>query len=135
MDDLSPNERRICKELTEKMLSRNICKAFDHPINELDENVPDYYQKIKNPMDLGTVNRKLNNKMYRNVAEWISDVETIWLNAMKFNKEGTPFHLIALEMQSWFRKQVSKQAWNTKTGITDIKDAIDGLLIHIHRHS
>lgn len=132
MDEMAPNERKICKELTERMLARAICKPFCHATND---NGADSCQKINNPMDLGTVYRKLNNKMYRNVPEWIDDVETIWTNAIRSNKEGNPVYLIALEMQSWFRKQVAKQAWNNKTGIIDITNSIKELLQHINLQS
>jgi len=55
---------------------------------------------------------RIETKRYQKVSEWVSDVELIWENAITYNADGSPLHLIALEMQQWFRKRISAAPWN-----------------------
>ena len=41
---------------------------FDHPVER--NTVPDYYNVVKKPMDLGTIKNKLSRKQYANPGEF-----------------------------------------------------------------
>ncbi|KAJ3058202.1 Transcriptional activator spt7, partial [Podochytrium sp. JEL0797] len=47
--------------------------------------VPDYYDVIKNPMDLGTMTKKLQNLDYNSKDEFAADLSLIWTNCISFN--------------------------------------------------
>lgn len=46
---------------------------------------PDYYQIIKNPMDLGTVGKKLKALQYTSKKEFSDDLYLIWSNCMTYS--------------------------------------------------
>lgn len=46
---------------------------------------PDYYNIIKHPMDLGTMTKKLKLLTYKSKAEFVADLDLIWLNCLKYN--------------------------------------------------
>ncbi|KAI8908251.1 hypothetical protein DFJ77DRAFT_474363 [Powellomyces hirtus] len=46
---------------------------------------PDYYDVIKNPMDLGTMTTKLERHQYTSKKEFADDLALIWNNCMQYN--------------------------------------------------
>lgn len=43
----------------------------------------DYPELIPNPMDLGTILNKLNNKQYENIEEFLDDFELIYKQTLQ----------------------------------------------------
>jgi transcriptional activator SPT7 len=71
---------------------------FLNPVKKKD--APDYHHIIKNPMDLGTMTKKLKNFTYKSKREFVDDLYQIWKNCLKFN--SSPDHIFrkhALYMQ------------------------------------
>lgn len=48
-----------------------------------------YYDEIKNPMDFGTIQAKLNSGEYRTMEDFAKDVELIFANCRQFNPPTT----------------------------------------------
>jgi len=48
---------------------------------------PDYYTFIKQPMDLGTMTKKLKSLQYKSKAEFVYDLNLIWDNCLKYNQD------------------------------------------------
>lgn len=46
----------------------------------------DYYTIIKNPMDMGTIKKRLENSYYWNAQECIQDFSTMFTNCYIYNK-------------------------------------------------
>lgn len=49
----------------------------------------DYPTIVKTPMDLGTVQTKLNNGQYLYVEDMIDDIQLIWDNCKLYNSPGS----------------------------------------------
>ncbi|CAH7686106.1 Bromodomain-containing protein, partial [Phakopsora pachyrhizi] len=47
--------------------------------------VPDYYDIIKHPMDLGTVLKKFKSGAYKNKVVYTKDLKLIWANCLVYN--------------------------------------------------
>ena len=56
---------------------------FMEPIKR--KEVADYYEIITNPMDLGTIRRKITAGFYSNSEEFLSDVKLIYENSLEYN--------------------------------------------------
>ena len=79
-------ELTFAKETTDKLYDHPIISIFFNlPVDPERENVPDYFDVIKNPMDLGTVKDKLKSQQYNSVEEWKADIELIWNNAITYH--------------------------------------------------
>lgn len=52
-------------------------------------NLTDYPTIVKNPMDLGTVQKKLKNEKYKFVEEFFDDIQLIWDNCKLYNLAGS----------------------------------------------
>jgi len=80
---------------------------FHAPVNAIDLNIPDYHEVIKHPMDLGTVDKRIDNYFYRSVKECIHDINTIFINCYVYNKVGTDIVHMAKELEKMFLAKLS----------------------------
>ncbi|KAL6250220.1 Transcriptional activator spt7 [Rhinocladiella similis] len=86
------------KVLTELKAHTEHSFPFLNPVKKKD--APDYYLVIKQPMDLGTMTKKLKQLAYKSKKEFVDDLSQIWKNCLKFN--SNPDHVFrkhALFMQ------------------------------------
>lgn len=90
---------KACRDITKKIYNYPIAKYFRQPVDEKNDNAPGYYEKIKRPMDLGTVLKKLDQNGYKNLREWKEDMNLIWNNSLEYNHPDTPIHWIAQELK------------------------------------
>jgi len=80
---------------------------FHAPVNAVDLNIPDYHDVIKHPMDLGTVDKRIDNYFYRSVKECIHDINSIFINCYVYNKVGTDITHMAKELEKLFLAKLS----------------------------
>ncbi|XP_056237619.1 ATPase family AAA domain-containing protein 2-like isoform X1 [Seriola aureovittata] len=80
--------RLFLRDVTNRLSQDKRFKAFTKPV-DLDE-VPDYAEVIKKPMDLSTVLSKIDLHQYRTVKEFLQDVDLIWQNALEYNPDRDP---------------------------------------------
>ncbi|KRZ28429.1 Transcription initiation factor TFIID subunit 1 [Trichinella pseudospiralis] len=78
--------------------------AFHSPVDV--RKVRSYYDKIKNPMDLGTMEMKAKRHQYHSLIDFFNDIHKIRDNSMLFNGPASPFTLKASEIVSLARKLV-----------------------------
>ena len=71
------------------MGEHNEAYDFKTPVDWKGMNLTDYPAIVKHPMDLGTVEKKLNDNKYRTVEEFIDDVQLIWDNCKAYNEAGS----------------------------------------------
>lgn len=66
---------------------------------------PDYHLYVKQPMDLGTMTKKLKGLQYKSKAEFVTDLNLVWDNCLKYNRDaGHPLRRMATGM----RKEAEK---------------------------
>ncbi|XP_055350949.1 protein cbp-1-like isoform X2 [Paramacrobiotus metropolitanus] len=63
--------------------------AFRVPVNPQELNIPDYFDIIKNPMDLSTMQKKLEAGDYEDPWQFIDDMYLMFNNAWIYNRKGT----------------------------------------------
>ena len=59
--------------------------AFLEPVDWEALEIPDYPTIVTRPMDLGTVQRQLDQGKYAFVLDVAADVDLVWTNAMLYN--------------------------------------------------
>ncbi|KAI8631026.1 Bromodomain-containing protein [Xylariaceae sp. FL1651] len=75
--------------------------TFLNPVNRGE--VADYYNVITSPMDLSTIEDKLEHDLYDAPKDLVSDLRLIFSNCRKYNDAGTVYSKCAakLEMHMW----------------------------------
>ncbi|KAG7317303.1 hypothetical protein KOW79_019601 [Hemibagrus wyckioides] len=81
---------------------------FQAPVDAVKLNLPDYYKIIKNPMDMGTIKKRLENSFYWNAQECIQDFNTMFTNCYIYNKPGDDIVLMAEALEKLFLQKISE---------------------------
>lgn len=78
--------------------------VFNSPVDPVELGLPDYFEVIEKPMDLGTVKKQLDNGVYKTLPEARDDVNLTFDNAMLYNPEASVVWNMAKELKDKFTK-------------------------------
>jgi len=96
----------LLKTIMRQVWKHSYAWPFHHPVDVVKLNLPDYYDIIKKPMDLGTIKKQLENQEYYSAKECIEDFNRIFENCYTYNKPGEDVVLMAQELQKFFQDKV-----------------------------
>jgi len=77
---------------------------FAHPVNR--DEVADYYDVITEPMDLSTMETKLEGDQYNTPEDFVRDAKLIYDNCRKYNNETTPYAKSANKLEKYMWQQI-----------------------------
>ncbi|CAO3686201.1 unnamed protein product [Rhizopus stolonifer] len=104
----SPKVMKYClqtvKEL-KKQKYRHMSFPFLYPVDHVVLNIPDYPTIVKNPMDLSTIEQKLNKNEYKSPDEFAADVNLMFDNCYLYNPPQLPIHGMAKQFQALFKEK------------------------------
>ena len=95
----------LLRKIVEHRSNREI---FNSPVDVVALNIPKYRDIIKQPMDLGTIRRKLENQKYTHHTMFADDVHLVFENARTFNPKTHPVHEAATDLLSNFQTEYFK---------------------------
>ena len=78
--------------------------VFNSPVDPVELGLPDYFEVIDKPMDLGSVKKQLENGVYKTLPEARNDVNLTFDNAMLYNPENSVVWNMAKELKDKFMK-------------------------------
>lgn len=106
---LSSSEKRFCSNTLNALMKHERSLAFLQPVDPVLLNIPDYFDIIKRPMDLSTIQRKLQNGEYHTVDDFCADVRLMFDNCHLYNNPGDPVTLDAKELERTFNQCLAKR--------------------------
>jgi len=83
------------KLIDELMKNRYLSAPFCEPVDWEALEIPDYPEKIKNPMDLGTIRKKILESRYDMLGEIWTDIDLVWDNCRIYNGPYNPITIKA----------------------------------------
>lgn len=90
---------------------------FREPVVPSEDGVPDYFDKVKRPMDLNTVKSKMDRKEYKTDDEFLADVRQIFDNCFLYWQKGDPMYLAGEKLKKTFEEKYSHMhKWIAKMG-------------------
>lgn len=95
----------LCEALLKKLLSHSSATPFLVPVDPIAHHAPDYHVIITQPMDLGTVMKKLRYGEYGNLRAFRDDVLLVFTNAFKYNPPQHVVHELAKSLQTVFDEE------------------------------
>lgn len=95
---------KICKEITAELRAFPGACLFNEPVKQDHPDLRNYYKKIRNPQDLGTILERLERGEYTEVKAWEKDINQVWLNAESFHGKESYVTFIAHHMSARFQK-------------------------------
>lgn len=102
------NLKEKCLPILKTLQNHAHAWVFATPVDPVELGLPDYFDIIKKPMDLGTINRKIDTGGYHTIEDFSSDVRLTFENAMTYNEEGSVVHGMAKEMKEKFNEERQK---------------------------
>lgn len=75
---------------------------FKKPVDAVKLKLPDYHTIIKQPMDFGTIKKRLNNKYYWSASECLDDFRLVFRNCVIYNKPDQDIVLMSKTLQTVF---------------------------------
>lgn len=94
-------------KLIENLQRRDNYKFFCEPVNP--DDVPGYTDVIKTPMDFGTMQRKVDDRLYSHMDDFKTDFQLVVSNAMTFNPEGTLYYNEAKRIAAWGNRAIERE--------------------------
>ncbi|SNX83669.1 uncharacterized protein MEPE_02376 [Melanopsichium pennsylvanicum] len=94
-------------KLVENLQRRDSYKFFCEPVNP--DDVPGYNDVIKLPMDFGTMQRKVDDRLYSHMDEFKADFQLVISNAQTFNPEGTLYYNEAKRIGTWGSRAIERE--------------------------
>lgn len=94
-----------CRALLERLMKHKHGWVFNQPVDTEGLGLHDYFDIIKNPMDLGTVKSRLETNLYKSPKEFAEDVRLTFQNAMTYNPKGQDVHMMAEQLAKIFEEK------------------------------
>uniref|UniRef100_A0A672T9R0 Bromodomain PHD finger transcription factor n=1 Tax=Sinocyclocheilus grahami TaxID=75366 RepID=A0A672T9R0_SINGR len=88
------------KRILRSLQSHKMAWPFLEPVDPND--APDYYGIIKEPMDLSTMEERIQKRFYSKLTEFVADVTKIFDNCRYYNPSDSPFYQCAEFLESFF---------------------------------
>jgi hypothetical protein len=94
-----------CETVLKKLMTQKYSHIFNVPVDVVKLQIPDYFDIIKTPMDLGTVQKKLESGSYTSPSDFAADVRLTFNNAMTYNPRGHAVHDMAIQLNKMFENR------------------------------
>merc|ERR1719376_728250 len=84
LKQLTQADHDLVKKLAKQLMSNRNANPFKDPVDP--SAVPNYYKVVKEPMDLHTIEQRVNGQHYNKLGEFVGDVMRIFENCRFFNQ-------------------------------------------------
>jgi len=99
---MHPHHLQQCKNIAEKLYKSRAAIPFRQPVDPIELGIPDYFEVIQNPIDLGTIKTKLAQQEYQTLEQFVADVRLVWSNCLTYNRPGSPICKVAQNLSQMF---------------------------------
>ena len=118
MDELARRPKRgphhgVMRQILIELGNHASSWPFQNPVNG--EEVTDYYDVIKEPMDLSTMETKLENNKYDTLDQFLADAQLIFDNCRIYNPPSSPYAKSASKLDKFLKDNL--QAWKQAGGL------------------
>ncbi|KAJ3115010.1 hypothetical protein HK100_001490 [Physocladia obscura] len=96
---------KFCKQFMSKVKRVKMAEAFLHPVDPIKWNIPTYFSVIKHPMDLSTIQKKLDSGSYVTAQTFKDDLNLMLNNCWDFNGKDSHVGKSAVKLQIYVTKQ------------------------------
>lgn len=104
---------KLGKKLLNTLWRVNQAWVFHEPVDPVKLNCPDYFEIVKQPMDFGTIKKKLNNNYYANTDEFLKDIELVFSNCKLYNPPESYVVSICNQVLALYQSQIRQLGLDT----------------------
>ncbi|KAK2820001.1 histone acetyltransferase [Arthroderma sp. PD_2] len=111
MDELSQEPRRgphynELRRFLNHIQNHKHAWPFINPVNK--DEVPDYYNVIASPMDLSTMEERLEADFYTAPKDMVSDLKLMFSNCRQYNDATTVYTKCAVQLEKYMRRLIKE---------------------------
>ncbi|KAK3575282.1 hypothetical protein QTP86_023402 [Hemibagrus guttatus] len=102
---------RYCSGILKEMFAKRhsaYAWPFYEPVDAVALGLHDYHDIIHQPMDLGTIKKKMDNREYTDALEFVADVRLMFSNCYKYNPPNHEVVAMARKLQEVFESRFAK---------------------------
>ncbi|XP_064212434.1 protein polybromo-1 isoform X5 [Tribolium castaneum] len=131
---LSPVEKNLrtlydaIRDYREAKANRQLSLIFMKLPSKID--YPDYYEVIKNPIDMEKISQKLKSNSYETLDDLVSDFILMFDNACKYNEPDSQIYKDALVLQT-VCLQTKLQLKEDDDTVPDVSAAVQDILLNL----
>jgi E1A/CREB-binding protein len=100
--------KQKCLEVLKGLQTHQHGWVFNVPVDPEELGLPDYFDIVKKPMDLGSIQKKLEKGEYHAIKDFQADVNLSFDNAMTYNEQGSVVYDMAKELKDKFETDYKK---------------------------
>lgn len=104
--DRVPHGVKKCHSILKGVMANPKAAPFLAPVDPVLLGIPDYFQVIKEPMDLGTIRQNLEGGYYDDTSVFADHVRLVFKNAMLYNAAHSQVHIFAVKLLEDFEKRM-----------------------------
>ncbi|KAI5402650.1 uncharacterized protein LOC127087693 isoform X2 [Lathyrus oleraceus] len=112
-------DKKLLLFILDRLQKKDTHGVFSEPVDP--EELPDYHDIVKHPMDFGTIRKKLDEGLYISFEQFENDVFLVCSNAMQYNSSDTIYYRQARAMQ-----EIAKKDFENLRQDSDDEDDDDG---------
>lgn len=102
--------------LLNEMQNHQSAWPFQKPVSQ--DEVPDYYNVITEPMDLETMEKRLEEDAYSSPEEFIRDAKLIYNNCRRYNNESTSYWKNANKLEKFMNQKLKEiPEWSVRVSL------------------
>jgi len=101
--DVGSMER--CSILLADMRANPLSEWFRDPVDHVALGLLDYPQVVSQPMDLGSIHKKMERAQYMSTEDYAHDVRLVWQNAITYNSAHSMFGVVASILAQTFDRR------------------------------
>ncbi|KAI4799116.1 hypothetical protein KUCAC02_019237 [Chaenocephalus aceratus] len=88
---------------------------FRMPVDPLLLCIPDYFDIVKNPMDLSTIKRKLDTGQYQEPWQYVDDIWVMFNNAWLYNRKTSRVYKYCSKLAEVFEQEIDPLEFSPQT--------------------
>ncbi|XP_062131717.1 uncharacterized protein LOC133842578 [Drosophila sulfurigaster albostrigata] len=96
------------KYLLDELVTKKFAMDFMEPVDAVALQVPNYYQVITRPMDVGTIIKRVHNRYYHCVDDLVHDFRLVISNCYTFNRPGDVVYCNCQKLEKFFHRVLNK---------------------------
>ena|SRR3990167_164580 len=93
-----------CFKVLSQLQKHQYSRPFLKPVDPDAEGIPDYFDIVKEPMDLSKVDKRLRSGSYVNPMQFAADVRKIWSNAILYNPRKSAIYRMTVQISDFFEQ-------------------------------
>jgi len=89
---------KVARRMMTNLMKQPKAYIFNEPVDPEKLLIPDYFDVIANPMDFGTIEKKLKHHEYLNMQHFLQEVELVFQNCFHYNGEASAISQMCREV-------------------------------------